>query len=117
MSSVSSVPSALSYLTQQGGPLSNLPAAVSASSLQSASPQDIVSLSIAAIQAQVADGLFGGSAATTTNSILPGVSTADLSGATPQEQSAIDNQTLLLQQSQALFNTSLPTSPNISLYG
>src|ERR1700727_1807195 len=103
MGSVASVSSGLAYLTQPGGLLSGLSPSISTSELQSASPQDIVSLSLAAIQVQVADGLFGVSpqnsgiaelpllgdntasnTAATANaptSVLPGVSSADLSNA------------------------------------
>jgi len=115
MGTVSS--SGLSYLTQQGGLLANLSPAVSLSALQSASPEDVASLSQAAVQAQQADGLFGipqadqsgvtlpaTSGVPSDGAILPGVSTADLSNATPQEKGAINDQALLLQQ--ALRNCS-----------
>jgi hypothetical protein len=113
MASVTGLSSGLAYLTQAGGLLSNLPSGISSSELQSASPEDIVSLSLAAIQAQQADGLFG---ATTGSNILPGVSSADLSNATPQENAAIDNQALLLQQAQYLFGQATPPSSTFNLY-
>jgi hypothetical protein len=128
MGSVTSLPSGLAYLTQPGGLLSNLSPAISTSELQSASPQDIVSLSVAAIQAQEADGLFGVSPANSTSGIpgLPGVANsaagvtagipaADLTNATPQEQAQISDQSLLYQQAQALFDPPSATSANAGL--
>ncbi|MGD1070513.1 MAG: hypothetical protein ABSB15_10270 [Bryobacteraceae bacterium] len=122
MGSVANSLNGLTYLTQPGGLLSNLPSAVSTSALQSASPEDIVSLSVAAVQAQEVSGLFGiaqtaqvpvelpvTSVGTAGGSILPGVSPADLSGATPQEQNEINGQYLLLQQAQILFGEPLAT--------
>jgi hypothetical protein len=118
MSAISST-AGLAYLTQSGGVLSNLPSGVSASTLKSASPQDVVSLSQAAIEAQQANGLFGTtttppnlyglpvtSSPTTGTNLLPGVSTADLTNATPQENSALNAQALQLQQAQSIFNGS-----------
>jgi hypothetical protein len=105
MGSVTNSPSGLTYLTQPGGLLSNLTRTVSASTLQSASPQDIVNLSLAAIQAQQADGLFGAAPSNPESSSLPDVSPTDLTGATPTEQTSINAQTILLQQAQALFST------------
>ena len=120
----------LSYLTQQGGLLANLsPIFVSLSTLQSASPKDVVSLSEAAVQAQQVDVLFGvpggnqsgvtlpvTSAAPSDGVILPGVSSADLSNATPQQEGAINGDAALLQQAQELFGE--PSAPNpISIYG
>ena len=144
MGSVSSLPNGLSVLTQPGGILSSLPTPISASTLQSATPQDVISLSRAAVQSQDATYLFGpppasqsavalpvtsttspstsapstttsGNAAAT--SILPGVAASDLNNATPQEKAAVNDQALQLQQVQTLFNPTLPTSPNINLYG
>jgi hypothetical protein len=111
MGSVSSLPSGLAYLTQPGGVLSNLPSSVSTADLQSASPEDIVSLSLAAIQAQNVDGLFGvsptdsGTAdSTNENSILSLLGSAALTNATPQEKAEISAQAVSSQQIQALFN-------------
>lgn len=59
MSPVSSSSAGLSYLTQPGGLLSNLPDSISKSVLQSASPQDLATLGDAAVQAEEVDGLFG----------------------------------------------------------
>jgi len=123
--------SGLSYLTQQGGLLANLSPAVSLSALQSASQEDVVSLSQAAVEAQQVDVLFGipqadqsgvtlpaVSAAPSDGVILPGVSSADLSNATPQEGSAINGEALLLQQAQQLFGEPSTAAPNtISVYG
>lgn len=133
MGSISNLPSGLAYLTQPGGLLSALSPAISTSQLQTASPQDLVSLSVAAVQAQITDGLFGisptnsgsvelpavgGNTSGNTNaSILPGVASADLANATPQEKARINDQTLQLQQVQGLFNPSLATSPSINLIG
>jgi hypothetical protein len=114
MASVTNSLAGLSYLTQPGGLLSNLPAPISAATLQSATPQDLVSLSAAALETQEVDGLFGlapsASAvalpvlSTPSAEVLPGVATADLSGASPQAQAAINDQALLLQQVQGLFS-------------
>lgn len=125
---VTSPTSGLAYLTQPGGLLSNLPAGITASDLQSAPPSDIVALSSATLEAQQVDGLFGISQQTestlqlpvletnsaasstpnsttnsTTSQILPGVSSADLSSATAAQQYAINTQALALQQTQKLF--------------
>ncbi|SPE30209.1 hypothetical protein SBA3_1630012 [Candidatus Sulfopaludibacter sp. SbA3] len=120
MGSISNSLSGLSFLTQPGGPLSNLPAPLSTAELQSAPAQDLVSLSMSAIQEQNVNELFGISPPASdtlpalpitsqqTADILPGVSAADLTNATPEQQSAINDQALLLQQVQALFG--LPTS-------
>jgi hypothetical protein len=132
MGSVTSLPSGLAYLTQPGGLLSNLPAGISTSVLQSASPQDIVSLSLAAIQAQEVGGLFGVSPATSnsaipglpaatgvasgvTSGVTAGIPAADLTNATPQEQAQISDQSLLYQQAQALFDPTSATSTNVNL--
>jgi len=105
-------------LTQPGGPLSSLPASISTAALQSAWPQDVVSLSVAALQAQEVDGIFGisqasentlpvlpivSAPATQATDVLPGVSATDMTNATPQEQASINDQALLLQQIQGLF--------------
>ncbi len=121
----------LSYLTQQGGLLANLSPAVSLSALQSASPEDVVSLSQTAVQAQQVDVLFGipqagqsgvtlpaTAAAPSDGVILPGVSSADLSNATPQEKGAINGAAALLQQAQELFGEPSTSAPNtLSIYG
>jgi hypothetical protein len=110
MGSIPNSLNALSYLTQPGGLLSSLPASVSTAVLQSASPQDVVSLSVAALQTQEVDGIFGISQAsqnslpivfapvTPATDVLPGVSAADMTNATPQEQSPINDEARLLQQ-------------------
>jgi hypothetical protein len=119
MGSVTNSLSGLSYLMQPGGPLSGMAAQMSPAQLQSAQPRDVVSLSMAALQTQVVDGLFGtsqpsqtklpalpvASSATSPSAtdVLPGVASADLTDATAQEQSAINNQALALQQVQGLF--------------
>jgi hypothetical protein len=134
MGSVASVPSGLAYLTQPGGLLSTLSPAISTSELQSASPEDIVSLSVAAIQAQIADGLLGVSPTnptpaelpvtagdttgnTSNTSVLPGVASADLTNATPQQNAEINDQALSLQQAQALFDPTPATSSIFNLTG
>ena len=86
--------------------------------LQSASPQDIVSLSVAVLQTQEMDGILGISLASQNTlpalpivsaptipetDVLPGVSATDLTNATAQEQASINDQELLLQQVQGLF--------------
>ncbi|MGA3041111.1 MAG: hypothetical protein ABSF54_10030 [Bryobacteraceae bacterium] len=108
-------------MTQPGGLLSSLPVSVSTAVPQSASPQDVVSLSVAALQTQEVDGIFSispesqstlpilSAPATPATHVLPGVSAADMSNATPQEQASINDQALLLQQAQGLFG--VPTSP------
>jgi hypothetical protein len=108
---------------QVGGPLSNLASRMSPAQLQLAQPEDLVSLSMAQIRTQQAEGLFGisGSSQTTLpampvlpfapaasgsaspTEILPGVAAADLANATPQQNAAINNQAVLLQQVQGLF--------------
>ena len=60
MGSVSSVPNGISLLTQPGTDvLSNLPVQLSASTLEAASPQDVVDLSASALQLQELDGILG----------------------------------------------------------
>lgn len=113
MGSVSSATSGLSYLTQAGGLLSNLPNGITAAELQSAPASDVVELSDAALAAQQASDLFGtaqqtelpvlSAAATAANQILPGVSSADLTNATAQQQYTINSEALQAQQTQALF--------------
>jgi hypothetical protein len=120
MGSVTNSLSGLNYLMQQGGPLSSLAAQMSPAQLQSAQPRDVVSLSMAAIQTQEVEGLFGisqpsqttlpalpvlpiASPSQSATDVLPGVASADLTNATAQEQSAINNQALALQQVQGLF--------------
>ena len=109
MGSITNSLSGLPSLMQPGGLLSDLVAPLSAADLQSASPQDIVSLSLAALQTQEVNVLFGapqGSqdaapllpfASPQATGVLPGVSAADLANATPQEQAAINDQALLQQ--------------------
>ena len=132
MGSVTSLPGGLAYLTQPGGLLSTLSSALSTSELQSASPEDLVSLSLAALQAQETDGLFGVSPAnsgaaglpvaaddttgnTNASSLLSGIASADLTNATPQEKAELSNEAVRFQQVQALFDPSLPTSAGFSL--
>jgi hypothetical protein len=132
MGSVTSLPGGLAYLTQPGGLLSTLSSAISTSELQSASPEDLVSLSLAALQAQETDGLFGVSPAnqgtaglpwsandpagdSNEGSILSGIASADLTNATPQEKAEISNQTVRFQQAEALFNPPPATSPGFNL--
>jgi hypothetical protein len=129
MAPVTSSANGLSYLTQSGGPLSNLPAPISASTLESATPQDLVSLSASALQTQEVDGLLGlsqgtqsalpGSPVTSQQSsgLLPGVSAADLAAATPQEQATINDQAALLQQVLALFNGTSNTAGTVNMIG
>jgi hypothetical protein len=122
MGSISNSPTGLSYLTQPGGVLSNLPASIS-QDLATASPQDVVTLSDAALQAQEVDGIFGLDQSTqntavslpilsgSTPDVLPGVAASDLTNATPQQQTAINTQALGLQEVQGLFGGTLaPTS-------
>jgi hypothetical protein len=116
MGSVTSLPDGLAYLTQPGGLLSTLSSAISTSELQSSSPEDLVSLSLAALQAQEADGLLGASTAnpgtagnTNDASILSLVASADLANATPQEKADLSNQAVRFQQVQALFDPPPPT--------
>lgn len=127
MGSIANSLNGLSYLTQPGGPLSNLPASLTTAELHSASPQDLVSLSMAALQAQNVSELFGISqdsqnpllmlpiASQSATDLLPGVSAADLANATPQQQASINNQARLLQQVQGLFGepASPPTTTNV----
>ena len=129
MGSISNSLSGLSCLTQPGGLFSNLPAPISAADLKSASPQDIVSLSIASLQTQEVNDLFGGSqgnqnaapliplATPQAANALLGVSAADLANATPQEQAAINDQALLLQQVQGLFAAPAPATGTTNVFG
>jgi hypothetical protein len=127
MASVPTATSGLSYLTQPGGLLSNLPSGITAADLQKAPASDVVALSNAALEAQQVDGLFGISqqtastlqlpvldanptASSTGSQILPGVSSADLNSATAAQQYTINNQALALQQTQELFG-STPAAP------
>ena len=115
MGSITNSLSGLSALMQSGGLLPDLPAPNSAADLHSASPQDIVSMSLATIQTQEVNVLFGASpgnqntapllptALSQATNVLQSVSAADLANATPQEHAAINNQALLLQQVQGLF--------------
>jgi hypothetical protein len=135
MGSVTNPLTSLSYLTQPGGVLSKLPVQISTGELQSASSQDLVSLSAAALQAQQVDGLFGISQAdqstlpslgsgpfqapdsSQTNGLLPGVVAADLANATAQQLNAIGNQALRLQQVQGLFGVSVPITGSLNVTG
>jgi hypothetical protein len=118
MGSISNSLNGLAYLTQSGGLLSNLPAQVSTAELAKASPQDVVSLSEAAMRTQEVNGLFGSSTSsdrtlttlpiqsTAANSYdaIPGVSAADVTSATAQEKATINDQALALQQALSLFS-------------
>src|ERR1700733_9262827 len=122
MGSVTSLPGGLAYLTQPGGLLSTLSSAISTSQLQSASPEDLVSLSLAALQAQQTDGLFGvspenpGPAGNTNDtSILSGVASAALTNATPEEKAELSNQAVRFQQVQALFDPPVAISAGFNL--
>jgi len=119
MGSVASALSGLSYLSEPGGPLSNLPAPISTADLKSASPQDLVSISMAALQAQDASELFGiCQPSQSTLPVLPVASpSADLANATPQEQAAMNDQALLLQQVQSLFGEPAATAGMIDMLG
>jgi hypothetical protein len=125
MGSVTSLPNGLAYLTQPGGLLSTLSSAISTSELQSSSPEDLVSVSLAALQAQEADGLLGVSPGNQGTAGLPAVggganeasllslvASADLTNATPQENVELSNQAVRFQQVQALFG---PPPPTINL--
>ncbi|MBV8730417.1 MAG: hypothetical protein JO336_11485 [Acidobacteriia bacterium] len=128
MGSVTNSLSGLSYLTQPGGVLSNLPPAIN-EELSSAPTQDVVSLSNAAVQTQEVDGLFGvASSATETSApelpvlspqtyALPGVSSADLANATPQQQAEINIQALYLQQVEGLFGETAQPAGTTNVMG
>jgi hypothetical protein len=124
MGSVTNSLNGLAYLMEAGNPLSGLAGRMSPAQLQSAQPQDVVSLSMAAIGTQEMEGLFGTSQSSQTTlpalpvqpatydatpasspatDLLPGIAAADMTNATPQERFAIDNQAVLLQQVQGLF--------------
>lgn len=142
MGSIASVPNGISFLTQGGsGLLSNLPVKLSASTLQSASTQDVVALSSAALQIQKVDGLFGVSPPTQNNTSslvfgaapvdtnpatalassqpethLPtGVTAADLAGGTPEQRATVANAANQQQLVQALFYPpmSVPSTTNV----
>jgi hypothetical protein len=108
MGSVTSLPSGLADLTQPGGLLSSLSSAISTSQLQSSSPEDLVSLSLAALQAQEADGLLVAAPAAD-SSILSGIASADLTDASPREKAELSNQEVRFQQVEALFDPPPPT--------
>jgi len=136
MSTVTNSLTGLSYLMQQGGPLSSLSAHMSPAQLQSAPSKDVVSLSMSALQTQQVDGLFGithdtqttlpalaGASTSASTSatewpatLLPGVAAADLKNATPQEKSSLNNQALALQQAQALFAEPASTAGTTDLF-
>ena len=103
MGSIANSLPGLSFLREPGGILSNLPAKVATDDLKSASPQDIVSLSMAAIQKQQVDGLFGAAPSAQAASPVPGIADADLEKAAPQEKSTIYQQSIRMQQVQGLF--------------
>ena len=105
MAPVTSPANGLSYLTEPGGILSNLPSPISSDALQSATPQDLVSLSSAALESQVVDGLFGYPSGAQTSGLpsANAMADAELVNATPQEKAAANTQAALLQQVQALF--------------
>jgi len=133
MASVNNSLTGLSVLMQQGGPLSSLSTRMSPAQLESAPSKDIVSLSMAALHSQEADGLFGVTPASQTtlpvlpaastpgsaspDTLLPGVSSADMANATPQEQSSLNDSALALQQAQALFAQPASTTGSTSVYG
>jgi hypothetical protein len=118
MGSITNSLPGVSYLTQPGGLLSNLPSSVSTAALQSATPQDIVNLSAAALQEQEVVGIFGISQASqSAATAIPALSTpaADLTNATAQEKASVNDQALQLQQVQGLFGipTSLTSTSNV----
>jgi len=129
MAAVTNSLNGLAYLMQAGNPLSNLPASLSAADLQSAPLQDVVSLSLAAIQMQQVNELFGippaaqdtlpalPISATQSTDALPGVPAADLVNASPQEQAAVNYQALLLQQVEGLFAESTSAAGATDLIG
>jgi len=131
MGSISNSLTGLSYLMQQGGPLASLSAQLTPAQLQSAPAKDVVSLSMAALQAQQVDGLFGiapasqttlpalpiDNTSTSPTTLLPGVASADLTNASPQEQSSINDQALALQQVQGLFAIPASTAGSIDAFG
>ena len=73
-----------------------------------------MSLSDAAVNLQIAQGLFGAPSSpesiglpvysSQSSNVLPGVSSADLAKATPQQQAALSDEVLQLQQAQGLFS-------------
>lgn len=121
MASVTNSLNGLSYLMQTGGPLANLPASISAADLQSAPPQDVVSLSLAAVQMQQVNELFGfSSAAQDTPPELPisaSTPAPGLANASPQEQATANNQAMLLQQVEGLFADPTSATGATSLIG
>jgi hypothetical protein len=144
MGSIASVPSGISFLTQAGsGLLSELPVKLSASTLQSASAQDVVALSSAALQIQKVNGLFGITRPTQTNTSslvfgaapvdtnpatalassqpeinLPtGVTAADLAGATPDQKATVANAANQQQLVQALFYPPMSVSSTTNVLG
>jgi len=115
MGAISNAINGLSYLTQPGGVLSNQAAPI-INDLQT--PQDVVTLSEAALQAQEVGGILGLPQqqnentstilpvfSTSTTEVLPGVAKADLTNATPQQQVEVNTQAVKLQEAQGLFGT------------
>lgn len=121
MAAVTNSVNGLSYLMQAGGPLANLPASVSASALQSAPPQDVISLSLAALKMQQVNELFSLSTSTQDSSaalpVTDSTPPAALANATPQEQDAANQQALQLQQVQGLFADPASTAGATSVFG
>ena len=76
MASVSNSLTGLDYLMQPGGPLSNLPPTVTAAQLQSASPEDVATLSMASLETRM----------WTCFRNLTGCAKRFANGATPQQQ-------------------------------
>jgi hypothetical protein len=115
MGTISVSPASLAILTTQGAPLSSLPAQVSSAVLQNATPEDVVSLSEAAIQGQNVAALFGASPDDSTGLYTPAPQQSSgfqslLANASPEQQAAYDNSLNQLQTAQALLGDSGSTT-------
>ncbi|MEO7142308.1 MAG: hypothetical protein ABI165_02270 [Bryobacteraceae bacterium] len=95
---------ALSLLTQSGSVLASAAANLPAQTLQNASPQDLVSLSDAALQLQQVEGLFGIAA--------PGAATQGPFSTQPPDLLTLLEQTLASQQQPQSNLTTNPYSEN-----
>jgi hypothetical protein len=94
---------------------------VSSAVLQKATPEDIVSLSEAAIQGQNVAALFGASPADSTGLYTPAPQQSSglqslFANASPDQQAAYDNSLNQLQTEQALFGTSGSTTTPSMVY-
>jgi hypothetical protein len=106
----------LSFLREPGGILSNLPAQVTAKKLETASLNDVVSLSMAAVQKQQVDELFGTSPPSGPGRV-PEVAPAGLAKAAPEQQAALYQAATRYSQMQGLLGQQAAGRGRISVMG